>query len=47
MFQSNPVNTTPDPSIGLTDQQALVLQELAWETVTGYTGSGVMRTSTP
>ena len=47
MFQSNPINTAPDPSIGLSDQQALVLQQLAWETVTGYTGSGVMRTSTP
>jgi len=43
MFQSNPVNTLPDPSIGLTDQQALVLQNLAWETVTNYAQSGVTR----
>jgi hypothetical protein len=43
MFQSNPVNTTPDPSIGLTDQQALVLQNIAWETVTNYAESGVTR----
>jgi hypothetical protein len=43
MFQSNPIDTAPDPSIGLTDQQALVLQQLAWETVTGYANSGVMR----
>lgn len=43
MFQSNPVNTLPDADIGLTDQQALVLQNIAWETVTNYAESGVTR----
>ncbi len=43
MFQSNPVGTYVDPDTQLTDQQALVLQNIAWETVTGYAGSGVTR----
>jgi hypothetical protein len=43
MFQSNPVNSPPDPDVGLTDQQALVLQNIAWETVTNYAESGVTR----
>jgi hypothetical protein len=43
MFQSSPVNTYVDPDTQLTDQQALVLQSIAWETVTGYASSGVTR----
>jgi hypothetical protein len=43
MFQSNPAGTYVDPGTQLTDQQALVLQNIAWETVTGYAESGVTR----
>ncbi|HKO92469.1 MAG TPA: hypothetical protein VJU61_15010, partial [Polyangiaceae bacterium] len=43
MFQSNPAGTELDPSYGVTDAQALVLQAIAWETVTSYAASGVTR----
>jgi hypothetical protein len=43
MFQSNPAGTELDPSYGVTSEQALVLQTIAWETVTSYAASGVAR----
>lgn len=43
MFGQSPEGTANDPASELTDEQALVLQRLAWETVSGYALSGVPR----
>jgi len=43
MFGQSPEGTANDPASELTDEQALVFQRLAWETVSGYALSGVAR----
>jgi hypothetical protein len=43
MFQSDPAGTKNDPLYEVTDEQAAVLQAIAWETVTTYPASGVFR----
>jgi hypothetical protein len=43
MFQSDPAGTANDPLYEVTDEQASVLQAIAWETVTTYPASGVFR----
>jgi hypothetical protein len=42
MFQRNPAGL-PHPNTTLTDLQAAKLQEIAWQTVTGYPLSGFNR----
>jgi hypothetical protein len=43
MFQKTPEGTVPDPSVGVSAQQASVLQRLSWQAVTAYPLSGVLR----
>jgi len=43
MFQSDPAGTANDPLYEVTDEQAAALQAIAWETVTAYPSSGVLR----
>lgn len=43
MFQKSPEGTTPDPSFGVSKEQAARLQQIAWQTVKTYALSGVSR----
>jgi hypothetical protein len=43
MFQDDPEGLAPAPAAGVSAEQALVLQQLAWETASSYASSGVSR----
>jgi hypothetical protein len=43
MFQQSPEGLVNDSRGELTSEQALIFQRLAWQTVTGYALSGVLR----